>query len=127
MSNLRAIHLEATSSEARYFYFLSHEHLGLSKTAPLVSLATHLSVFQDPTGRYPPNLTTVKILMDPEDYESELEVTPEDETLNIVAKLSALEELEVPNCCWSDAVEKACEARGVVLTWSVKVASTDPD
>ncbi|KAL8277083.1 hypothetical protein RQP46_010511 [Phenoliferia psychrophenolica] len=118
-ANLQSIHLEATTPYPLQTYFFGLFRLELIEVFSLKSLATHLAFFRAPTMRArPPDLTTVKILRDPADYESELWTSPEHQILNLISNLWALKELEVPDCWRSDAVEEACEARGVVLTWS---------
>ncbi|KAL8277085.1 hypothetical protein RQP46_010513 [Phenoliferia psychrophenolica] len=97
---------------------ITRDPLDLADVAPLVELATHLPIFEDSADRFPPNLTTLKILRDVGKHHSELYISPEDTILSLLTTLSALKELEIPDCWRSDAVEEACEAKGVALTWS---------
>ncbi|KAL8279696.1 hypothetical protein RQP46_008009 [Phenoliferia psychrophenolica] len=122
-ANLQSLHLEAATDVSFEFLLQRKSLLKLADIGRLIKLATHLAVFEDSAGRCPPNLTTVKILRDPENYPPELRRGLEVTIMRVISKLPALKELEVPDSWRSDAIEQACEARGVILTWSVNCES----
>ncbi|KAL8277079.1 hypothetical protein RQP46_010507 [Phenoliferia psychrophenolica] len=116
--NLESIHIEAATDESLATIFLPEDTLNLSDIVSLAKLATHLRLLEDSADCFPPSLTALKILRDAGSDQTEWYFPPKYKILSLVSNLSALKELEVPDCWRSDEVEEACEARGIVLTWS---------
>ncbi|KAL8279661.1 hypothetical protein RQP46_007974 [Phenoliferia psychrophenolica] len=76
-------------------------------------------------GFYPNHLMTAKSSQLPKaGVQSNSNVYPENKIVNHISNLAALKELEVPDCWRSDAIEDACEAKGIFLTWSSKCVSS---
>ncbi|KAL8279680.1 hypothetical protein RQP46_007993 [Phenoliferia psychrophenolica] len=109
---------EDIRSRANHMVFSS-----LSSLDSLDRLETHLDWIQDSAGWYGPGLEVLKILWDPTGAQYTSTITPEDRILSHISNLAALKELEVPDCWRSDAIEEACEAKGVELSWMPKCYS----
>ncbi|KAL8281397.1 hypothetical protein RQP46_006081 [Phenoliferia psychrophenolica] len=62
-----------------------------------------------------PSLTSLEVLPDDRQIDEE---KAESKLLELVQKLPVLRDLKVPTCWRSDAVEDACEAKGVDLRWT---------
>lgn len=85
-------------------------------------IATHLRVLcPDSKLLLPPTLTDIRILPNPSTTSPEgdprIEAEAEEILLSVVWQVESLKSLEVPARWRSDAVERACEARGIELVW----------
>ncbi|KAL8279478.1 hypothetical protein RQP46_008040 [Phenoliferia psychrophenolica] len=121
LNRLRSVSLEYTQARQwiRVSQYFSRNPLVNSHFPALTTLSMYLGPlhFFATTGNRP-SLTSVHVLEGDPDKESYTIEGGKKSILEIVDKLPVLRSLKVPACLRSEAVEEACEAKGIELRWT---------